>query len=114
MGEGVSSSESFCEGTPSPIWVCWKTFKPSPARAQRQAPRSRLVLIPHPQGPQPQRVEADESLRVLLVIRALVVLERHQGRRIQRLVARPPGHDDVALVEIERHLALDMLLALVD
>ena len=63
---------------------------------------------------QPQRVEPDEALGVLLVVGALVVLEGDERRRIERVRALAAGHHHVALVELEPHLALDVLLALVD
>src|SRR3569623_1273115 len=65
------------------------------------------------QRSQAQGVELDEARRVLLVVGALVVLERHQRRGIQRRVALAAGDDDVALVQLEPHRALDHLLRLV-
>src|SRR5215831_12672695 len=67
-----------------------------------------------PQGAQPQRIEPDESCCVLLVVGALVVLEGHEAAGIERLVAFAAGDDDVALIELESHHALHLLLALVD
>ena len=82
--------------------------------ARRTWVRSAPALVAHRQRPQPQRVEPDEPLGVLLVVGALVVLEGDEAGRIERLGALAPGDDDVALVELEAHVALDMLLALVD
>src|SRR5215831_3177224 len=66
------------------------------------------------QGPQPQRIETDESRRVLLVVGALVVFEGDEAGGIERLVAFATGDDDIALIELEAHHALHLLLALVD
>src|SRR5680860_191659 len=63
---------------------------------------------------QTERVELDEAFGVLLVVSAFVVLEGDDLAGIERLVARPPDDDDIALVEFEYDLAFDMLLALVD
>ena len=59
--------------------------------------------FPLPERAQAQRVEADEALGVLLVVGALVVLERDQvvDRATWRSAA---GHDHVALVELSRTL----------
>src|SRR3569623_167763 len=67
-------------------------------------------IPPLAERPQPQRVEPDEAFGVLLVVGALVVLEGDQRRGVERRGARAAGHDHVALVELERHLALDQLL----
>src|SRR5262245_62710937 len=53
------------------------------------------------QGPQPQRVQSDESRRVLLVVGALVVLEGDEVAGIERLIALPPRDHDIALIEFE-------------
>src|SRR6185369_14997736 len=83
-----------------------------------EAPRSISVeLEPPPALPeraQPQRIELDEALRVLLVVGALVVFEGDQRRGIKRGRALASGDDDVALVKLEPHLAFDHLLRLVD
>ena len=50
---------------------------------------------------QPQRVEADEALGVLLVVGAAIVLEGHQRVRIERFRRFAAGDDDVALVELQ-------------
>src|SRR3954462_4203062 len=57
-----------------------------------------LQLPPAPPGrgpePQPQRVQLDETLRVELVVGALVLLERHHLHRIEavRALAADAGH----------------------
>ena len=54
-------------------------------------------------------------MRVLLVVGALVVLEGGDGRVEQRVGLRvAAGDDDVALVELEAHPAVDALLGVVD
>src|SRR5258705_3297073 len=85
-------------------------------RATTSGPRPWLLLrpIPHPQRPKAQRVEADKTFGVLLVVGALVVLEGDERRGVERLRAFAAGDDDIAFVEREPHLALDMLLALID
>src|SRR5207237_6769167 len=81
--------------------------------AQRNAARLLVEFLPaHAKRAQSQRVEPDEALGVLLVVGALVVLEGHKRGGIQRFHAFAAGHQHVALVELEPHLALDVLLAL--
>ena len=76
---------------------------------------SQLLRIPAlAEQPQAERVQLDEAGRVLLVVGAGVVLEGDDLVGIERFRARPADDDDIALVELERDLALDMLLALVD
>src|SRR5258705_11661604 len=70
--------------------------------------------IPRGQRPQPERVEFDEARRILLIVGAAVVLEGDERRRIERLRALSADDDHIALVQLEPHLALDMLLRLVD
>src|SRR5262245_29513744 len=79
----------------------------------REQPQLTLPVA-HAERAQAQRVELDEARRVLLVVGALVVLERDQRRRVKRLRTLAPDHRDVALVELQPHLALDVLLTLVD
>ena len=66
------------------------------------------------QRAKPERVEADEACRVLLVIGAAVILEGDERVAVERLRALAAGDDDVALVELQAHRALDVLLAPVD
>src|SRR4029078_13048124 len=81
----------------------------------RLAPSERSSLaVAHGEGAQAQRVELDEAGGVLLVVGAFVVLEGDKRRRIERLSALAPDDRDIALVELQPHLALDVLLALVD
>ena len=42
-----------------------------------------LFFRPHPERPQPQRIELDKALRVFLVVSAFVVFKRDQRWRIQ-------------------------------
>lgn len=60
------------------VTTLWSTIVP-----QRVRP-TLLAAIPRPERPQPQRVELDEALRVLLVVGALVILDRHERRRVVR------------------------------
>src|SRR6476661_10943159 len=72
------------------------------------------LAVAHGERAQAQGVETDEAFGILLVVGALVVLEGDERRGIERLGAVAAGDDDVALVELEAHLAFDVLLALVD
>src|SRR5262245_64344775 len=77
--------------------------------------RRSILALPAPaEQAQAERVELDEALGVLLVVSAGIVLERDHLVRVERFRARPADDDDIALVELERDLALDILLALVD
>src|SRR5215471_20810413 len=69
------------------------------------APLRSAAAVALGQGPEPQRIEADEPFRVLRVVGASVVFEGHEGRRVERLGAFPPDHDGVAIVELEAHVA---------
>src|SRR3569833_3092671 len=84
----------------------------SPFIAAASAARERIP--PLAERPQPQLVEPDEAFGVLLVVGALVVLEGDERRGVERGRARPAGDDNVALVQLEPHFALDQLLRLVD
>src|SRR6478752_4742444 len=100
--------DSACRGLP------FKDARPTAAAAGWRYFLLFEFLPPHAERAQPQRVEPDEALGVLLVVGALVVLEGDERRGIQRLPAFPAGHHHIALVEFEPHLALDVFLALVD
>src|SRR5665213_998336 len=63
--------------------------------------------------PQAQRVEPDEAGGVALVV-DLIFLEGDVGEAVERARRFPPDHADMALIELEPHRALDMLLAAVD
>src|SRR5690606_3322541 len=65
-------------------------------------------------GSQPQRIQADKAFCVLLVVRSPVILKGDQRIRIEGLVGTATGDDDVALVELQAHLAFHVFLALVD
>src|SRR5580698_219372 len=98
----------------------WPISGRSARSRNRSGPDSRswclflCLALAHRQCAQPQRIELDEALGVLLVIGALVVLECDQAFAIERIRRLPPHQDGVALVELETHRAGDEFLALVD
>src|SRR4029450_4569049 len=72
------------------------------------------LIVAFAEEAQAKRVELDEASRVFLVVGAGVVLEGHDLVRVERFRRRAPNDDDIAFVELEPDLALDMLLALID
>src|SRR5258708_4449917 len=62
---------------------------------------------------QAKRIELDEALGIALVVDE-VLLEGDVCEAVERLRRFAPDHPHMALVELEAHRALDMLLALVD
>ena len=72
------------------------------------------VLPVGSQRPQPQRLQLDEPGRVLLVVRARVVLEGGDLVVVERVGGLAPDDDDVALVELDADRPLDELLRRVD
>src|SRR3954465_14242489 len=77
------------EGSLPPYWI-------RPIALQRPA-----APPGHGAEAQAQRVQLDEALGINLVIRALVVLERHHLHRIQAVRAFPSDAGDVALVQLQ-------------
>src|SRR5262245_62390591 len=77
--------------------------------------RRSILALPAPaEQAQAERAQLDEALGVLLVVGAGIVLERDHLVRVERFRARSADDDNIALVELERDLALDIFLALVD
>src|SRR5690606_38444237 len=76
--------------------------------------RGGLAAVARAEGAQAKRVEPDEALSILLVVGAAVVLEGDEVVAVKRLQRTASGHDDVALVELQPDLSLDVLLGLVD
>src|SRR5690554_4943367 len=59
---------------------------------------------------QTQRVQLDKAGRVGLVIGASIVFEGSDGGVEQRLIRLTTNHGNVAFVQFEPHLAVDVLL----
>ena len=72
------------------------------------------VLPVGSQRPQPQRLQLNKPGRVLLVVRARIVLKRRNLVVVERVGALAPDDDDVALVELDSHRPLHELLRRVD
>src|ERR1700761_1151632 len=76
---------------------------------ERPAPAPR-----HRPQPKPQRVQLDEPLSIDLIVRALIILERHHFHRIQAVRTFPPDAGDVALVQLHSHPPGHAVLAGID
>src|SRR6516165_7539568 len=61
-----------------------------------------------------QRIEADESLRIVLVVGTRAVLERHEPLVVERIGAVAADHGGLALVELEAYPSGGELLAAID
>src|SRR6266536_4591326 len=59
------------------------------------------------QGAQAQRIEADEPLRIVLIVGGGAVLERHEILIVERIGALAADHRSLALVKLEPHPAAD-------
>src|SRR5215471_3177539 len=66
------------------------------------------------QRAQAQRIEADESLRIVLVVGTRAVLERHEPLVVERIGAVAADHGGLALVELEAYPSGGELLAAID
>src|SRR6185369_83598 len=66
--------------------------------------------VPLGQQPQPERVELDESRRILLVVGAGVVLDGDVAFRVQRVGTLAPDHAGEAFVELEPDRARDLFM----
>src|SRR5262249_20699180 len=101
---------------PPPIWCSLHTdtwglrgLRP------RGKTRSQLqLLFPLPKRPQAQRVEANETCGIALVVGDGALLERDQVLVVERVATLPTNHADPALVQLEPDAAGHVGLRLVD
>src|SRR5260221_14462875 len=93
---------------------CFPVNDARSATGSERCCRSSVRLFARRLGePEAQRVELDEALGVALVVDH-VLLEGDMGEAVERLRRLAADDPDMALIELEAHRALDMVLALVD